>query len=134
MSCHNELSGKRQLNIGRNIYYAITVWGFTSQLNLSRMQRLQNRAARIITGNFEYNNVRGIGIVKGLKLINVIARRYYFVAVTVFKCIRGKAPTYISDCITIGNEVAIRDTINSTSTNLVTLPYASVDVFKNSFP
>ena len=29
--------------------YAITLWGFTSQLNLSRVQRLQNRAARIIT-------------------------------------------------------------------------------------
>ena len=43
------------------------------------------------------------------------------------------APTYISDCITICNEVAIRDTRNSTSTNLVTLPYFSVDIFKNSF-
>ena len=36
--------------------YAITLWGFTSQLNLSRVQRLQNRAARIITGNFDYIN------------------------------------------------------------------------------
>ena len=44
--------------------YAITVgpWGFTSQLNLSRVQRLQKRAARIITGNFDYINVRGIDI------------------------------------------------------------------------
>ena len=44
--------------------YAITLWGFTSQLNLSRVQHLQNRAARIITGNFDYINVRGIDIVK----------------------------------------------------------------------
>ena len=43
------------------------------------------------------------------------------------------APTYISDCITICKEVAIRDTRKSTSTNLVTLPYASLDIFKNSF-
>ena len=75
--------------------YAITVWGFTSQLNLSRVQRLQNRAARIITGNFDYINVRGIDIVKRLKWINVIARRDYFVALIVFKCIRGMAPTYL---------------------------------------
>ena len=113
--------------------YAIPVWGFTSQLNLSRMQRLQNRAARIITGNFDYINVRGIDIVKQLKWMNLIARRDYFVAFTVFKCIRGMAPTYISDCITICNEIAIRDTRNATSTNLVTLPYASLDIFKNSF-
>ena len=100
------------------------------KLNLSRVQRLQNRAARIITGNFDYINVRGIDIVKRLKWMNVIERRDYLVALIVFKCIRGMAPTYISDCITICNDVAIRDTRNSTSTNLVTLPYASLDIFK----
>ena len=65
--------------------YAITLWGFTSQLYLSRVQRLQNRAARIITGNFDYINVRGIDIVKRLQWMNVIERRDYFVALTVFK-------------------------------------------------
>ena len=54
--------------------------------------------------------------------MNVIERRDYFVALTVFKCIRVMAPTYISDCITICNEVAVRDTRNSTSANLLTLP------------
>ena len=54
-------------------------------------------------------------------------------ALTVFKCIRGMAPSYMSDCITIGNEVAIRDTRNSTSINLVTLLYATLDIFMNSF-
>ena len=97
------------------------------------MQGLPNRAARIITGNFDYINVRGIGIVKRLKWMNVIERRGYFVALTVFKCIRGMASTYISLCVAICNEVAIRDTRNATSTNLVTLPYASLDIFKNSF-
>ena len=47
--------------------------------------------------------------------------------------IRGMAPTYISDCITICNEVAVRDTRNSTSANLLSLPYASLDILKNSF-
>ena len=97
---------------------------------LSRVQRLQNRAARIITGNFDYINARGIAIVKRLQWMNVIERRDYFVALTVFKCIRGMAPTYMSDCIPICNEVAVRDTRNSTSANLVTLPYASMDIFK----
>ena len=97
------------------------------------MQRLQNRAARIITGNFDYINVRGIDIVKRLQWMNVIERRDYFVALTVFKCIRGMAPTYISDCITICNEVAVRGTRNSTSANLLTLPYASLDILNNSF-
>ena len=42
-------------------------------------------------------------------------------------------PIYISDRITICNEVAVRDTRNSTSANLLTLPYASLDILKNSF-
>ena len=72
-------------------------------------------------------------IVKRQTWMDVIARRDYFVALTVFNFFRGMAPTYISDCITICNEIAIRDTRNSTSTNLVRLPYASLDIFKNSF-
>ena len=55
------------------------------------------------------------------------------VALTVFKYICGMAPTYISDCFTICNEVAIRDTRNATSTNLVTLPYAILCISRNSF-
>ena len=31
--------------------YAITIWGYTCDKNL---QRLQNRAARIVTGNYDY--------------------------------------------------------------------------------
>ena len=37
--------------------YAITIWGFTSKYNLSNIQRLQNRAARIITGDFDYVHI-----------------------------------------------------------------------------
>ena len=62
-------------------------------------------------------------------IMHVIERRDYFVALTV----RDMAPTYISDSISIRNEVAIRDTGHSTSPNLVTLPYATLDIFKNSF-
>ena len=44
---------------------------------------LQNRAARIITGEFDYIHVRGIDIVKNLKWMNVIQRRDYFVAFSI---------------------------------------------------
>ena len=45
----------------------------------------------------------------------------------------GMAPAHISDCITVSKEFAIRHTRNSTPMNLVTLPYATLDIFKNSF-
>ena len=70
----------RILIIQSRFDYALTIWGFTSQYNLSKVQRLQNRAARIITGEFDYIHVRGIDIVNNLKWMNVIQRRDYFVA------------------------------------------------------
>ena len=109
--------------------YAITLWGFTSQLNLSRVQRWQNRAARIITGNFDYINVRGIDIVKRLQWMNVIERRDYFVALTLLKCIRG---TYIYLWLHYYLQRSCCKGYSS-SVNLVTLPYASLDILKNSF-
>ena len=42
--------------------YAITIWGFTFKYNLSKVQRLQDRAARIITGDFDYAHVGGIDV------------------------------------------------------------------------
>ena len=60
--------------------YVITIWGFTSKCNLSKVQRLQKRVARIITGDFDYVHVRGIDIVNNLKWMNVTQRRDYFVA------------------------------------------------------
>ncbi len=97
------------------------------------MQRLQNRAAHIITGDFDYVHVRGIAIVNNLKWMNVIQRRDYFVALSVFKYIHGMSPSYLSDCITMHTEIAVRDTRASTSSNLVTVPHAPLALFENSF-
>ena len=41
------------------INYAISVWGSCSEQNKVLISRLQHRAARIVTGNFDYINVRG---------------------------------------------------------------------------
>ena len=91
--------------------YAITIWGFTTKYNLTKVQRLQNRVARIITGDFDYVHVRGIDIVKNLKWMNFIQRRDYFVALSVFKCIHGMSPLYLSDCITMYNEIYSMDAL-----------------------
>ena len=65
--------------------------------------------------------------------MNVVQRRYYFVALSMFKCIHGMSPSYLSDCITMYNEIAVRDTRASTSSNLVTFPHAPLALFENSF-
>ena len=44
--------------------YGLTVYGCTTQGNLYLVQRLQNHAARLILGNFDNINFRGIELVK----------------------------------------------------------------------
>ena len=43
------------------------------------------------------------------------------------------SPSYLSDCITMYNEIAVRDTRASTSSNLLTVPHAHIALFKNYF-
>ena len=81
------------------IDYAISIWGYTSRQNLNKIQRLQNRAARIITGNRDYVNTRGIELVKTLKWMCVSQRRYYFMLLLMFKSIHGLAPDYLCDVV-----------------------------------
>ena len=57
----------------------------------------------------------------------------YFVALSMFKCIHGMSPSYLSDCITMYNAIAVRDTRASTSSNLVTVPHAPLALFDNYF-
>ena len=50
--------------------YAITIWGYTCANNLHKIQRLQNRAARNVTGNYDYVTTRGAELVKRLTIYN----------------------------------------------------------------
>ena len=43
--------------------YAISVWGYCSETNKDLVTRLQHRAARIITGEWDYIVVRGADLV-----------------------------------------------------------------------
>ena len=47
-----------------------------------------------------------------------------------FKCIHVMSPSYLSDCITMYNEIAVRDTRAPTSSNLVTVPHAPLALFE----
>ena len=89
------------------IDYAISIWGYTTAHNINKVQRLQNRAARILTGNFDYVNTRGIDLVKTLGLMNVSQTRDYFVIIMMFKSSHGLVPDYICDGITMQRDITV---------------------------
>ena len=101
------------------IDYAISIWGYTSRQNLNKIQRLQNRAARTITGNPDYVNTRGIELVKTLKWMCVSQRRYYFMLLLMFKSIHGLAPDYLCDVINTQRDICQRP-MRSQNVNNVT--------------
>ena len=55
--------------------HGLTIYGCTTQENLTLVQRLQNHAVRLILGNFDYINFRGIESVKSLGLYTIEERR-----------------------------------------------------------
>ena len=114
------------------IGYAISIWGYTTAHNINKFQRLQNRAARILTGNYDYVNTRGIALVKTLGLINVSQRRDYFMIMLMFKSIHGLVPNYLCDEITMQRDIAERTT-KSTIDNNVHVPHITLECFKNAF-
>ena len=94
-----------------HIDYCLTVWGFTSNKNLNRIQKFQIRAERIITNNFNWD-IRGVNIVKDLRWLNIKQRRDYFVGL-------------------LTSEIACRST-RSTSDNELFLPTANKAIYTSS--
>ena len=111
--------------------YGITLYGCSTQKNIDLVQRVQNHAARLITGNFDYINCRGIDLVKSLNLYNIRDRRDYFLTILMFKAIYGIAPTYLSDRIVMNFDVNGYDTRGSDMD--LYLPTLRKEVYQNSF-
>ena len=114
------------------IDYADTVWGTCSEKGLKMAQRLQNAAARIVTKNYDYINVRGEDIVRSLKWQTIKERRQFHMATLMFKCTRGLAPNYLCDQVTFVNDINHYPTRFTTSNN-IHIPFPKKSVFKRSF-
>ena len=98
--------------------YGITLYGSSTQKNIDLVQRVQNHAARLIMGNFDYINSRGIDLVKSLNLYTIRERRDYFFLTLMFKAIHGIAPNYLSDRIDMHFDIYGYDTREAGSMNV----------------
>ena len=97
-----------QMNLFLHVYksdvqpylaYSITLYGCSTQKNIDMFQRGQNHTARLIMGNFDYINCRGIDLIKSLNLFIIRKRRDNVHTKFMFKAIHGIAPYYLSDRI-----------------------------------
>jgi len=112
------------------IEYACTVWGHFLNKDSNRIQRLQNKAARIVTKNHDYINTRGFDLVKHLGWQTFDERLNYLTSSLMFKALNGLAPQRIC------NMVSYRENpyhTRSSNSNLAHVPFARTEKFSKSF-
>ena len=114
-----------------NFDYACTIWG-SANVNTKCIQRLQNRAARIICNNFDIINDCVIDLVRELQWLSISLRINYFLCVLVFNCIHGNAPRYLSDSIDMASHMHDRNTRLNMSSD-VNVPLGRTHYMRSSF-
>ena len=111
--------------------YAISLWGHCSEYNKSLVTRIQHRAARIVTGNFDYFIVRGDTLVTQLRWQSIEKRRDYFTACLMFKCLRNLAPLHLMNEINLVSETHDVNTRSAQQGN-INVPKPNSGLFKKS--
>ena len=114
-----------------HIDYGLTIWGFSSKTNIQKIQRFQNRAARIITNNFDFST-SATAIIRNLKWLNVIQRRDYLLCILTYKSLHDQSPNYLSDLLTRCRDVHTRKTRLAESSALQ-VPFGKTQYFHPSF-
>ena len=112
--------------------YASSVWGNCSVNSRKALFRLQKRAARIVSNNFDYINSHGEDIVKQLSWQTLEQRRDFYLACLMYKCVHGRAPSRLCNDIEMYFDRHGINTRNADSLNVV-FPKPNVDCFKHSF-
>ena len=116
-------------HVQSNIDCGLSIWGDTTEVNLNRVQQIQNLPARIICNNFDYIHSRGIDLVRSLRLQTIRERRDHFLCVLMFKSIDGLAPHYLSFDVTIHVDIHMYDTRSAENMDLY-MPRCTKEIYK----
>ncbi len=93
------------------INYCASVWSNTSDMNIKKIQLIQNCAARLITGLSKYDHISST--LDSLNWLPMKEHLLYRDTILTFKCINGLAPSYLCDRFEKRNEIHDRDTRNN---------------------
>ena len=112
------------------IDYGLTIWGHTSNANVMKIQRFQNRSARICTQYFNHD-ISSATLIHNLRWLNVLERREFLTGVQIYKCMTDQAPNYLSDLFTETRFVHNKNTRNVHNQYLC-IPFARTNYYKSS--
>ena len=110
------------------LYFCSTVWANTSKTNVRKLQKIQNFAARILTGTRKYEHITPV--LNNLRWLSVPAMLALYDAILTFKCLRGLAPNYLSSRFNTRASVHGRNTRNK---NMLDIPAFNTAAGQRSF-
>ena len=84
--------------VGSRLDYCNALFTGISEYNLNRLQRIQNRAARLVLS--QHHRTPATPLLRSLHWLPVANRINYKVALTSFKVLSGHQPTYLSSLLT----------------------------------
>ena len=109
--------------------YCCIVWDSIGDTQIAKLQKLQNRAARIMTSTSYLK--RSSDVLRELEWMNLEEMGRRQKAILMFKILNGLAPTYLSEMFTY-NTFLHNYGLRCSKTNLE-LPKSRANYYKNSF-
>ena len=92
------------------------MWASTTKKNIARLQKVQNFAARIVTGARKYDHITPM--LKDLHRLPVAKQLEATDTLMAFKCIKGLAPPSLCNKFTTRSQVHTRNTRNKDKVNI----------------
>ena len=110
--------------------YCLTVFGPSSKTITDHVQRLQNRCARAVTGNFSITASIS-QMIESLGWMSVNQRLIYFTACLVYKCLNQQAPIYLTNRFQYMNQYHNINTRSASNKDLAIIK-ANTSYFQHS--
>jgi len=108
--------------VNSRINYCNTVLVGAPRTVTDKLQRVLNAAARVVTGSWKFDCGLGRILHDELHWLDVPDRVFFKLAVTVHRCLNGRAPPYLSDyCVPVAG-VDTRQHLRSTNRQLLAIP------------
>ncbi len=110
------------------LYYCSTIWSNSSKKNIAKLQKVQNFAARIVTGTKKFDH-----ITPSLKQLNWLPVNYmlrFRDTVMAYKCVNGMAPSYLCRMFQTRSQL---HNLNTRSSELLEIPLYRTATGQRSF-
>ena len=101
------------------LYYCSSVWANSSKRNLKKLQRVQNFAARIITGTKKHEHISPV--LQELNWLPIHLAVQYRDTVMAFKSVKSLAPPYL--CNKFRKRSDVSDSLATRNSNLLNIPF-----------